>query len=477
MTILNILFSATALFFTMSTLLVFLHCFHDTRYTWTVKKGLMILAFATLQSASTVLWSPYISFLFIPIECFVITYQYSGNRIVGYLRYLPFDLSFTLGTMMISFIGSYLIFPGSLVEFLGIEPLLDFSFEEFMSMSDAQFSAIMKQWESSVINNFSETTLFLFTNILLTIFFGFLFFYLYFRLYRRGTVIQTKLRERLLLILYPVFCFILLMVIIFIEKESSTMLVLLTGMSILLALLIPVFFYSMRISQHYRERTVIQENYMQAELEHFTQYKLAQEETSRFRHDIRNNLLCINDMLQSGKTEDATQYLQELLNTTQGLRQKYVSGDEMLDCIIGVKDGIMAEKRIRFQLSGVLAGGLSWKPMDICVVFANALDNAIEACQQLSEEDRYIHMTIRNTEQYWFVTLENPVKEPVDTSRLFQKAGGYTSKPNTKQHGMGTYNMLRTAESYGGILKATCEDLTFRLEIMIDKSRTETTVC
>ena len=108
--------------------------------------------------------------------------------------------------------------------------------------------------------------------------------------------------------------------------------------------------------------------------------------------------------------------------------------------------------------------------MDICNVFGNALDNAMEACKKLPPEQRYIHMSIKSTLQFWFITIENPVAAAVDTSKLFQKSGGYTTKDNASQHGIGTYNMKHTIESYGGILKAVCTDSAFAVEIMIDKN-------
>lgn len=209
---------------------------------------------------------------------------------------------------------------------------------------------------------------------------------------------------------------------------------------------------------------------MQAQLEHFNQYKLTQEKTTQFRHDIRNNLLCLKDLLQTGKTREATSYLQELLDVSDTLRAKYVSGDDMLDCIIGVKSGLMADNGIQFQLDGVLAGGLPWKTIDICNVFANALDNAMEACLKVDPERRRIAMEIRSTPQFWFITIENPVSQKVDTGKLFRKNGGYTSKANPSQHGIGTYNMKHTVESYGAMIQAECTEEIFKLEIMIDKS-------
>ncbi len=183
-----------------------------------------------------------------------------------------------------------------------------------------------------------------------------------------------------------------------------------------------------------------------------------------------NNLLCMNEMLRLGRTEDATEYLQGLIDTADTLSAKYVSGDEILDCILAAKASDMERKSIVFKLDGVLAGGLSWKPIDVCNVFANALDNAIEACENMPTEQRIITMKLKATPQFWFIRIQNPVAKHVDVSRLFQEKSGYTSKSNSLQHGIGTYNMKRTVERYGGIVKAECKDNQFILEFMIDKS-------
>ena len=79
-------------------------------------------------------------------------------------------------------------------------------------------------------------------------------------------------------------------------------------------------------------------------------------------------------------------------------------------------------------------------------------------------------MKIKSTPQFWFVRIENPVKEPVNVGLLFQEKGGYTTKQNAGKHGIGTYNMKHTVESNGGMLQAECTNLRFILEIMIDKT-------
>ena len=426
-------------FFVIAAVIVFLHCFYDSGFRWNRKKVLFMLAYLLVDAVLMFFLgteSIYPYFLQI-VLIYIVIRDYKGKKIKGIIRFFVTYYIIAFCSITVSLNGYMLFYPDITVETMEVNKVTD--------------------------------PVMIFVNILNLLFFGIIFFSLYFGLYKRRITVRCGVRELVLASLYPILCIAVTIIIIFGSTGNGTIIVL-TGMSILMAMLLPVFLYYTRISQYYQKRSDYQEHHMQAELAYFMQYKQAQEETIRFRHDIRNNLLCISEMLQSGKTEEAQAYLQDLVNTSETLRKKYVSGDEMLDCIIGVKTGDMEEQGIRFQLDGVLAGGLQWKPVDICNVFANALDNAIEACQKLAPEKRKITMNIKATPQFWFVTIENPVTETIDTTKLFQKNGGYTSKPNAVHHGIGTYNMKSTVESYGDILKAECNGETFVLEIMIVKS-------
>lgn len=428
-------------FLSIAAVIVFLHCFYDDYFLWTGKKALFILGYA-LASAILLfcfgIQSVYLTIVGLVLP-FIVLYDYRGKKIKGFLKFLVAYGIINVCMACISLNSYMLIMPES-----GIDALM------------------------AMENYVVPDSVTLFVAIMYALFLVPVFLYLYYRVYKRGVVVRCGKRELALAAIYPIVCFAVTIIIPF---SSTVTLAILIGMSIILAFMFPVFMFYTRLSQHYRKMTEYQELYMQTELDHFMQYKQNQEETVRFRHDIRNNLLCVHEMLQMGKTKAAQNYLEELLDTTDTLRNKYVTGDEMLDCIIGVKAGIMAEKGIRFQLEGVLAGGLRWKVMDVCVVFANAFDNAMEACEQLPPEERIITLTIKSTPQFWLMTIQNPVRENIDINRLFRKNGGYTSKADATQHGIGTYNMKHVVESYGGILKATCQNALFTLEIMIDKSQ------
>ena len=435
----NALISIPSNYILNATLIIFLHCFYDPNLTWTKKKALLFLPIILIYAGFAMFGETVtnlVGFFFTPFELAILVYDYPGKKLRPALKLF-------FATLVFSFI---------------ISNILMVALQYF----SPGFSA-----DAPVINDAEQ----LFVHILSMIFAASILPYLYRRLYKPGVFIKCGKRERTFLWIYYIAGIVVAVLTSRFEGETilpePAILKIMAGSMVLLAIIVPVFVYSSRITEHFVFQTQYQDGYMQTELEHFRQYKQAQEETKRFRHDVKNDLLCLKGMLSAGKTEEANAYLQNLVEVTEALGEKYVTGDEILDSILAAKGAVMEKEQVDFQLDGVLAGGLPWKPVDTCCVFANAIDNAIEACMQVPPEERYISMKIKTASQFWFVRIENPVKEDIKTELLFQRVGGYTSKKDSSRHGIGTYSIKHAAESNGGIVKAECADRRFALEIMI----------
>ena len=201
---------------------------------------------------------------------------------------------------------------------------------------------------------------------------------------------------------------------------------------------------------------MLQEDYISAELNYINRYKKNQSETRAFRHDIINNLSLISAMHKEGKYDEIEEYLSTLLDSIGTMSPRYITGDEVLNSIVGMKVSQMDEDNIDFSVEGVLDHGLGMKPVDVCSIFANALDNAIEACEKVKEEkDRWIKLTLDNTDKGFMVRLKNPMP-----------SGGIIL------HGYGIHNMRAVISNYGGIGEVNTADDVFTLSILLpDKSR------
>ena len=95
------------------------------------------------------------------------------------------------------------------------------------------------------------------------------------------------------------------------------------------------------------------------------------------------------------------------------------------------------------------------KPVDVCSIFANAMDNAIEACDKLSEEsEKWIRLELKKTDKFFSIKLSNTMSGDEKIKNL---------------HGYGTQNMKAAISKYDGIEKTDADGGVYTLSIMIPR--------
>ena len=304
-----------------------------------------------------------------------------------------------------------------------------------------------------------------------------LFIVLYFGIYKKERFMYVSWKYRIIFLVWE-FMMIFIPALTHYEELTSEMSIkrldFIVGLFIVLSgIVLPILIFILAARRYAVEKTLIQEEYISSELEYINQYKKSQEETRAFRHDIANNLSLLAAMMDEGKSEEAKEYLDGLLGDVRGMSPKYVTGDEMLDCIVGMKASRMDEEEIDFKLDGMIDGGLGVKPVDVCNIFANALDNAIEACERIPEKtDRWVSLLVKRTDKFFSIKLSNSVKEEkngISLDKLFDGISRKTSKKDKNLHGFGTLNMKKALEKYGGMLKSEQEGDAFTVSIMIPR--------
>ena len=294
---------------------------------------------------------------------------------------------------------------------------------------------------------------------------------LYFGFYRKKICYNIKLRYKILFVAW-IILFLVAPELPF-ENEVDDLMdryqYLCYNMGIfipLLGIVAPIMLVTRVSAKDLKEKNEAQARYLAAELEYIERYKSAQTQTRAFRHDVVNNLTLATMLLEQGKTKEANTHLQEMLGKVQGLSPKIVTGDEMLDCIVSMKAEKMQDKGIAFSADGVVDGGLHMKPMDTCSIFANALDNAIEAASLANVPK--VSMNIKRTEKFFVINIENSAPGKVELEKLFS-GEGYTTKKDKEFHGFGLRNIKKTVEENEGLLQAKSGEDMFALSIMIPR--------
>ena len=240
----------------------------------------------------------------------------------------------------------------------------------------------------------------------------------------------------------------------------------LTVFSVILNIAVIAFLGSFIRYLHEKRRTEemhLQEVMNEAYFKNLELKKQRDEDIRRLHHDIKNHLLAIGKMSEGG-SERVNDYIGSLIGELEPYESLVETGNELLNGILSEKLSAAKSKGISLEIQADCSGLGFVSDTDLCTIFGNALDNAIEACEKVEPaEDRVIRVKSEALAGHEFITVTNSCVGTVDVS------GGipFTTKEDKKLHGIGIRSMKRTLEKYSGDLIIKPEKGRFTLAITI----------
>lgn len=203
----------------------------------------------------------------------------------------------------------------------------------------------------------------------------------------------------------------------------------------------------------------------------YEQYNLSKEniETiNRKYHDLKHQIAVIRSEKDMLKRE---QYLEEMENEIKMYEAQNKTGNSVLDTIITGKHLYCVQKDINFTCvaDGALLDFMN--VMDICTIFGNALDNAIESVEKMEDrKKRLIRVAVYSQSRFLMIRFENYCEAELMT----EDALPVTTKNNKEYHGYGLKSIKSTVEKYGGTMTIRMEEHWFYLRLLIPlKKETE----
>lgn len=208
------------------------------------------------------------------------------------------------------------------------------------------------------------------------------------------------------------------------------------------------------------------ENLLQKQYE---QYSMSQESIDIINqkyHDLKNQIIIIRTEKDLKKRE---KYLEELENSIKSYEAQYKTGNEVLDTILTSKLITCMEHDI--TVTCVADGSLlNFIPtMDLCSIFGNALDNAIESVLKIEENDkRLIKIGVYSQKELLLIRIENYYQNQLD----YQSGNFLTTKKDTRYHGYGLKSIKSIVEKHGGSVSIKTNNNWFKLVILMPISNT-----
>lgn len=193
--------------------------------------------------------------------------------------------------------------------------------------------------------------------------------------------------------------------------------------------------------------------------------KKLMEDFHRERHDLINKLIVLKNEIEQGEKENVIREIDKIIENNHTENYISDSGNQVIDALLNTKYSIAKENGIQFLLKIFIPEELPINQCDLGVVLGNALDNAIEATEKCTGNDKDIEIAMGIKKQSLVLVIKNPYE-----GYLKQDKSGklISTKNDFRRHGYGISSIQKVADKYGGDVIIETQDGKFVLTVMMN---------
>ena len=246
-----------------------------------------------------------------------------------------------------------------------------------------------------------------------------------------------------------------------IATDSQNSIVIGTG---LIAINLIIYILMKRISEKNseKERMIIDKAQHELYRSQLNEYEKQYNDLRKIRHDMKNHLLCLSALVSENNNSKASAYIDDLVKNKLDFGHTYVdTGNKVVDVIINTKL-LQCSKDNIYTKTNIVKFNTYLNDTDMCALFSNVLDNAIEASLK-EHKNKEIHIVISRQKGYVNFIIKNWISESV----LKKNPDLTTNKTDTQLHGFGIASVTDIVKKYGGMLDFFEKDNFFVADIWL----------
>lgn len=206
-------------------------------------------------------------------------------------------------------------------------------------------------------------------------------------------------------------------------------------------------------------------NVFQTQYQQYVAYKENSDIVNQMCHDLKHQIDAIRAEEDPVRREH---YLEEMEKEIVTFDSPVETGHPVLDTILTRKNQFCLEHGIKLScfVDGQLLSFMN--VMDICSLFGNALDNAIESVQELpNKEQRLIHLRVDEKNGFVIIKLNNYSINQIAVADGLPE----TTKKDKVRHGYGLKSIAQTVAVYDGTMTISTKENWFALKILLPNKR------
>ena len=193
-------------------------------------------------------------------------------------------------------------------------------------------------------------------------------------------------------------------------------------------------------------------------------YKMLAEQyrqSERLRHDMKNHIIALSALSRNKEWEKIDSYLK----TMEGIALDAdgdMTGNKAVDALLYQKRKRAEEENIKWECDVHMPKEYCINEFDLCVLFGNILDNALEACGRMQGgECRFINIQAKTVKKCFLLEVKNSM------NRTEKCTDGFPNKGDSQEHGIGLLNVSDVVNKYNGAMNTEAENGIFVISILM----------
>ena len=180
-----------------------------------------------------------------------------------------------------------------------------------------------------------------------------------------------------------------------------------------------------------------------------------------WRHDYHNHMQTLKAYLSMNQLTEMSEYLDHLEEDLDSIDIAIKTGNTSVNAILSSKVSIAQRNNINVNCKASVPPQLKISDVHLCTIIGNLLDNAIESCQKLDVDKRFIRIYIGLFKEQLYISVTN------STNQTHRKKLTELITSKKGEHGFGLRRIDKIVDQYDGYLNRKNEPGVFATEIML----------